>query len=121
MKKRTFRLLFGGADIGEDIGRPVATREESVTACRQILERLHDLPPTTREQADPGVCDDCKHTFDAPRWRFGKVTVCRRCLLRREAGAKALTRPDAPDFGEHSQVVDDVARLAPTPKPENAT
>ena len=121
--KRTLRMIFGAAaETNGDVGYRVASRDESLAASRRILERLDESPLVAREPVDPGVCDDCRRRVVGPRWRFGHVAVCRRCLLRREAGAKAITRPDGPDVGEHSGVVDDVARLASIPdRPKDAT
>jgi hypothetical protein len=101
---RFLRHLFGDETL---------TREESLEQARQMLDRLHNAPLTRREPTDGGVCDDCKRTVTV-RWTFGQVTVCRRCLLLRMAGAEALTRtPSTLDVSENSEVVEDAGRLAP--------
>jgi hypothetical protein len=60
----------------------VMPREQSLARAREQLERLGGLQVLEHEPTDRGECQDCKR--HAPmRWRYGRVEVCRRCLLWR--------------------------------------
>lgn len=52
------------------------------------------------EQREPGRCDDCAEVDErAPRYRYGRVTVCRPCVLARMRVASQLANA-RPDIGE---------------------
>jgi len=78
----------------------------------------HGAKLTTRQPTDGGVCDDCTHTV-AVRWTFGRVTVCRRCVLSRMGAAAAITRAEPGlDVSERSQVAREYAALEQLGKDE---
>ena len=118
---KPLRLVRGHLDGGRsDVHRDYEALpvEESARLARGLLERLHGAKLTKRKPTDGGVCDDCKHTV-AVRWTFGRVTVCRRCVLSRMGAAAAITRAEPGlDVSERSQVAREYAALEQLGKDE---
>jgi hypothetical protein len=107
----TLRLIPGGRGGGDE-DYEVLPREQSLELARDMLARLHGARLTALEPTHGGICDDCKHTV-AVRWQYGRVVVCRRCVLSRMGGAAALTRtPTSLNFSERSPIAEDFGRTA---------
>ena len=95
---------------------------ESLKHARHALELLDGAPVIDREPADAGACEDCDRQV-AIRWRYGNVTICRRCLLHRHRAATAHTAGyDTSEtatrlvgVGSNSRVAENVARAEAEP------
>jgi hypothetical protein len=109
---KPLRVIFGeGGDDEREDEYEVLPREQSLELARAMLDRLHGIALTKREPTEGGICDDCKHMV-AVRWRFGRVVLCRRCVLLRMEGATALTRTEVGlDVSERSPVAREYALL----------
>jgi hypothetical protein len=75
------RLFDVNAESPEDRERRATLRR------RWLVERFGANVVDLLPAAEPGSCDDCGR--DGPRWRLGRLVLCRDCARTRRAAAAA--------------------------------
>ena len=64
-------------------------RQRMLAQMREHVARLHGAHTLSElETTESGVCDECQHAAD--RWRYGKLSLCLRCTVRRQANRERV-------------------------------
>jgi hypothetical protein len=76
-------------DVDGLAGESREERERRAALLRRwLFERFGANVVDLLPEAEPGTCDDCGR--DGPRWRLGRLVLCRDCArTRRAIGAAA--------------------------------